>query len=130
MPEIAGTYKAAPADGETKACDLSVQIRKLNGAYAYTFHMNSKVYKGKVKLEKGDNKGEVYVTFMGIELAEYEGDEDEEKRPVKKPVGISGLWSDNQITIQNTGNSMNYYVQIAGCDQKYISLVKTEVNKR
>ncbi|MFV0470407.1 MAG: hypothetical protein ACK5L7_00005, partial [Paludibacteraceae bacterium] len=75
-----------------------------------------------------DKKDGYYLTLKNIEWSENEGALDEEGEQVddsvELPKEIQGVLYKNEITIQNTGNSMNYYVKIAECDQKYIHLIK------
>jgi hypothetical protein len=40
------------------------------------------------------------------------------------PIGIDGLFSEKEITIQNYGNAMNYYVKLDDCGEKYIHFNK------
>jgi len=58
------------------------------------------------------------VELNGAELAE--------PSELRKSSNITFSLSKDTITIQNTGNAMNYYVQLEleGCDEKYITLVK------
>jgi hypothetical protein len=37
---------------------------------------------------------------------------------------VQAVWEDSVIRLQNTGNSMNYYVQFEQCDAKYLELVR------
>lgn len=129
--DISGFYKSVPQEGEDDHCDMSVRISKIKGHYVYSFNISGKTRKGKVTVQWGKGKEDTYITFEGIEWAEYEGDISNEtddqrssKPQMKLPVGVSGQLSDKEITIQNYGNSMNYYVVFAECGQKYISLVK------
>jgi hypothetical protein len=130
LPAIEGYYKSELIDGETDSCDLSVRIKKIKGQYYYTFYRGSHVEKGKIKLTKGDDLNEMYITFRGIEWKEYEGDVTDAKNKdrrvkLKRPIGIEGTWTDEGIMIQNYGKAMNYYVQIEWCNaQKFIKLVK------
>lgn len=55
----------------------------------------------------------------GIDL-EVETTEDD----LSLPQDIVGVLYENEITIQNYGNAMNYYVQLGACDVKYIHLIK------
>lgn len=127
---IEGIYKAQPIDGDIGICDMSVEIKKHASGYSYVFDIQGEIIKGKATLTKGDRAGENYITFEGIKWAEYEGDvsnktdDDSVTTSLPLPVGIDGLLTQKEITIQNTGNAMNYYVKIAACDRKYIRLVK------
>lgn len=128
---ITGTYYAESLDGQSESCNMSVHIRKDGAEYSYEFSINGENIKGKATIKKNDNK-ETYINFEGIKWAEYEGDisDDPEKgdtTSLELPVGIDGLLAGKEITIQNYGNSMNYYVKFAGCDEKYIRLVKQKL---
>jgi hypothetical protein len=129
---IAGHYTSAALEegGSAPGCQITVDIVKRQAQYFYTLTSDT-TYKGKVSLSKSKDSKETYITFEGIEWAEYEGDisndteeEKEQKPEIKLPVGIDGQFTGKEITIQNYGNSMNYYVKLAGCGDKYIRLVK------
>jgi len=128
---IEGHYiSSALEDGAAPGCQITLDIVKRQAQYFYTL-ISDTTYKGKVSISKSEDGKESYVTFEGIEWAEYEGDisndseEEREQKPVMKlPVGIDGQLQDKEIIIQNYGNSMNYYVKLAGCGDKYIRLVK------
>lgn len=124
--EIEGYYLSVPMDGETEPCSLSVKIRKTHGEYAFTFNISGKIATGKVKLTKSDNPKELGIVFRGIHWAENNGDLSATTKQVKLklPGGIEGVWSESGIIIQNYGNAMNNYMQIASCGQKFINLVK------
>ncbi|OKS85183.1 hypothetical protein [Mucilaginibacter polytrichastri] len=126
---ITGFYKAEPLEEGGTSCDLSVLITKANGQYFYNLKINGKSRKGRVKITKGDKAGETYINFTGIKWAEYEGDvsklgDDDERPSLKLPVGIDGVLQGKEITIQNYGNAMNYYVKFFGCEEKFIRLVR------
>jgi len=126
---ITGLYKAEPIEEGGESCGLSVLITKVNGRYFYNLKINGKNRKGRVEITKGDKAGETYINFTGIKWAEYEGDvsklgDDDERPSLKLPVGIDGVLQGKEITIQNYGNAMNYYVKFAGCEEKFIRLVR------
>jgi len=124
--DIEGYYVSELMDGETENCSLSVKIKKVQGQYVYAFNIGGKIVKGKVKITKADNPEEPGIIFKGIEWAENNGDISHSDKHValKLPGSIEGVWSESGIIIQNYGNSMNNYMQIASCGQKYINLVK------
>lgn len=124
--EIEGYYLSEALDGETETCSLSVKIRKAKDDYVYTFKIGDKIVSGKVKLIKSDNAKEFGIIFKGIHWAENNGDisNTNQQNKLKLPDGIEGVWSASGIVIQNYGNAMNSYMQIASCGQKYINLVK------
>jgi len=39
-------------------------------------------------------------------------------------VDVEGMYTENEITIQNDGNAMNVYKIFAECERKYIRLMK------
>lgn len=129
---IEGHYISSALEDGTAApgCQITVDIVKRKAQYFYTLTSDT-TYQGKVSISKNQENKETYVTFEGIEWAEYEGDisndsEDErtQKSEMKLPVGIDGRFTGHEITIQNYGNAMNYYVKLAGCGDKFIRLVK------
>jgi hypothetical protein len=131
LTDISGTYKSVPTEQETENCDLSVKITKTQGRYSYRFDIAGQVLKGKVTLKEIKGEKGMLIVFEGIKWAEYEGDisddpehEHKPKPEMKIPAGVGGKLLNNEITIQNYGNSMNYYVVFAACGQKYISLIK------
>lgn len=131
LTDISGTYKSVSTEEETKSCDLSVKITKIKGHYFYHFNIAGQLLKGKVTIKETKGQKEMLIVFEGIEWAEYEGDiskdienDDREKPEMKIPVGVGGNLLGKEITIQNYGNSMNYYVVFAACGQKYIKLIK------
>jgi hypothetical protein len=129
--DITGIYYAVALDGQSESCDMSVEIKKDGSGYLYEISLNGEKTRGKATLQKGDDK-QTYINFEGIKWAEYEGDisNDPEKgdtTSLELPVGIDGVIAGDEITIQNAGNAMNYYVKFAGCDEKYIRLVKNQL---
>jgi len=82
---------------ETK-CKLGL---KINSANHFVFDLgNGKTIKGNVKISKADNA--IYLDFNEI----------------------SSMLEKDTIYIQNSGNSMNQYVNFKKCNEKYIRLVK------
>ena len=124
--EIEGYYISEPMDGETESCNISLNIKKVQGRYTYNLNISGHVFKGKVKLTEADNPKERGIIFQGVKWAENNGDISRTAKQVKLklPDSIEGVWSESGIIIQNYGNSMNNYMQIASCGQKYINLVK------
>ena len=127
--KIEGTYTVINDPNEVEKCTLTITIKKGAKGYVYDFKSDSRSLTGKVSLEENEDKNGHYITFEGIEWSEYEGELDEDgepksKEPLELPVGLNGVLEQNQITFQNYGNSMNYYVQLADCGKKYIVLEK------
>lgn len=124
---IEGTYT-------TKECNISLIISKNKTGYQYIFKTKLRTLKGKAVLSKS-NSGEKYISLEGIKWDEYEGDisnEDESdstadsksQKDLEIPVGIDALYVKDTLTIQNYGNSMNYYTKISECGLKFIQLIK------
>ena len=89
---------------------------------------NTRKLSGIAKIDLNERKDGYNITFENIEWSEYlgaidpEGETSEEDLPL--PQDIGGVLYKNEITIQNYGNAMNYYVKLGECDVKYIHLVK------
>jgi hypothetical protein len=127
---LEGTYERMPMSDETGACPMTVIIDRDGSGYIYQLTLNTQRYNGNaIVSEEGE---ETMITLTGIRWSEYEGDisgDDSDNAQnttdtLKVPVGVGALVTDSGLVIQNTGNSMNYYVKFAGCDCKYINLVK------
>lgn len=125
-----GTYERVPLVDETGACPMTLVIDRNSTGYNYLLNLDKQHYSGKASISSEGN--ETFLTLEGIRWSEYEGDtsgEDDETTQtsadsVEIPVGVGALVTDSGFVIQNTGNAMNYYVKFAGCDCKYINLVK------
>ncbi len=90
-------------------CKLEILISKSKGTYYYHITSEKRNKKGKVKISRDSEAN--YISFEGLIGDENAGE-------------LSGDLSDDSIIIQNTGNSMNYYVRLSECDAKYIYLKK------
>lgn len=125
---IEGTYVVINKYENAEKCMMKITIEKASDQYRYTFQSESRTLKGKLSLEADKIGNGYFITLEGIEWSEYEGALDDEGEPKEKdlalPVGIQGAIQENAITIQNYGNSMNYYQQLADCGDKYIVLQK------
>lgn len=125
-----GTYERVPLVDETGACPMTLVIDRDGAGYNYLLKLDKQRYSGKAGISSEGN--ETFLTLEGIRWSEYEGDisgEDNDTTQtsadsVEIPVGVDALVTDSGFVIQNTGNAMNYYVKFAGCDCKYINLVK------
>lgn len=128
--------KTDPVEGTylTKECAISLIISKNKTDYQYVLKTKLRTLKGKAILSKS-NSGEKYISLEGIKWDEYEGDisnEDESdstanaksQKNLEIPVGIDALYVKDTLTIQNYGNSMNYYTKISECGLKFIQLIK------
>lgn len=133
--DIEGTYTFKD---EPSKCDLTITIFKADGDYKYKLITTERNLSGGISLELNERKDGYYINFKGIEWSEYEGaieadeNENEVEKEVELPTDLNGLIYEGEITIQNSGNAMNYYVKLAECDVKYIHLkkeLKTTNNK-
>jgi hypothetical protein len=127
--QIEGTYVVINGPDESGKCTMTIIIEKASGGYTYKFSTESRSLSGELSVEATEGKDGYYINLEGIEWSEYEGALDDEgeakaKEPLDLPIGINGVIIDNEITIQNTGNSMNYYVKLEDCGKKYIRLRK------
>lgn len=120
---LVGTYKFDAESG----CPITIKISKINGAYVYHFKSSVRTLKGKVTFSRSLDEQLVYINFNGIEWEDNTGaisdeDLDVEPKETNLPTSVGGLLSDGEITIQNSGNSMNAYLKIGECSAKYIQL--------
>ena len=113
---------------ELTDCKISLSLFYKNGVLKYNMNTNTRKLSGIAKIDLNERKDGYYITFENIEWSEYlgaidpEGETSEEDLPL--PQDIEGVLYKNEITIQNYGNAMNYYVKLGECDVKYIHLVK------
>lgn len=109
-------------------CEIFLSLFYKNGVLEYNMETNTRKLSGNAKIELNENKDGYYITFKNIEWSEYlgaidtEGETSEEDLPL--PQDIQGVLYKDEITIQNSGNAMNYYVKLGECDVKYIHLIK------
>lgn len=108
---INGVYKGTN-------CDISIALSGTKSNYSYHLKSKSKNIKGKAVISLASDGKSYDVELKGAEMAE--------PSELRKSSNITFSLSKDTITIQNTGNAMNYYVQLEleGCDEKYITLVK------
>lgn len=112
-------------------CDLLLTFSKSKGEYSYGYKSNKRSITGKVNFYRDVN--ELYINLTNIEYAEDYFDielpeEDPEKEKEferlkqigKRTMGVDCYFTPDEITIQNYGNAMNYYVKLYDCGEKYI----------
>lgn len=131
LPErIEGIYKHVGTEYGSKPCNLTLTITKKNGQYYYNLKSDLRNLNGKVSLYRSLEENETSIMLEGIEWAEYRGeisnedDENYQEKELELPIGINGSFVENEITIQNYGNSMNYYLKLNDCGEKFIRLKK------
>lgn len=119
--QVLGDYNFKNDSG----CRITLSITKSNAGYHFYYYTAKRKLKGKVTFARSLEENLVYINLHGIEWAEDSGDvTDEDKIAPDRvlPTVVQGLLGDGEITIQNTGNAMNYYVKLSDCDEKYIHL--------
>jgi hypothetical protein len=109
-------------------CEIILSLFFKNEVLRYNMETNTRKLSGNAKIELNENKNGYYITFKNIEWSEYlgaidtEGETSEEDLPL--PQEIQGVLYKDEITIQNAGNAMNYYVKFGECDLKFIHLIR------
>lgn len=125
---LEGIYEADTASAPSlPACHLRITISRNGEGYDYRIQTGLRDISGPLSVNSEGKQ--VYITLENLPWAEYEGTvttsaDEIPQRNKDVPVGIEAVWHEGEITIQNHGNSMNYYVKIHECDQKYIFLVR------
>ena len=124
--EIEGNYKLKK-DVITD-CKISLSLLYKNGILKYNMETNTRKLSGDAEIELNENRDGYYITLKDIKWSEYLGTIDndgaESENDLPLPEDIQGVLYKDEITIQNSGNSMNYYVKLGECDVKYIHLIK------
>ncbi|MGQ7855765.1 hypothetical protein ACUN24_16145 [Pedobacter sp. WC2501] len=122
---IEGTYMIENGD---PSCEINLILSYKKDQLVYKLITNTRTLADKAEIELNERKDGYYLTLKNIEWSENEGTLDDEGDPtdpdITLPTEIQGILEKNQITIQNAGNSMNYYVKIGECNAKYIRLIK------
>ncbi len=109
LPEFAGLYKLPTESG-----DLELTISKENSIYNYHFKGDAGKFDSKGTLSISNDTNELYLIFEGVILN-------------KKPKTIEAIYSDETITIQNSGNAQQGgWVIFTFCDEKYLELKKVK----
>jgi len=123
--EIAGNYILENNDTD---CKFNLRLYYKNDQLFYQLHTNARKLTDKAEIELNEKKDGYYITFNNIEWSENEGALDDDGEQIDKeivlPTTVQGVLYKNEITIQNTGNAMNYYVKIGECDLKFIRLIR------
>ncbi|RZL49053.1 MAG: hypothetical protein EOP00_07770 [Pedobacter sp.] len=123
--EIEGNYIVESNDSD---CKMNLKLYYRNKQWYYQLITHTRKLADEAKIELNEKKDGYYITFNNIEWSENDGALDENNEQIDKevalPTSVQGVMYKNEITIQNTGNAMNYYVKIGECDLKYIRLIK------
>ncbi|RLJ69615.1 hypothetical protein [Pedobacter alluvionis] len=122
---IDGTYVI---ENDDPSCEMTLMLSYQADQLVYKLTTNKRTLTDKAEIELNESKDGYYLTLKNIEWSENEGTLDDEGEPIDPditlPTEIQGVLEKNQITIQNTGNVMNYYVKIEECNAKFIRLIK------
>lgn len=123
---IEGQYLLEKNEGN---CTMELNIYYNKKQLSYRLETSTRRLHGDVLITLNEKRDGYYITLKGIEWSEYGGpatpdkNEEQEEEPVL-PQDVEGVLYENEITIQNSGNAMNYYVKLGDCDLKYIHLIK------
>lgn len=124
---IQGVYTAVVDSNNDDECKLVIKLIKTKGGYSFSLRTNKRNVQGKAKLVI-NGPDEKYILLEDIPWDEYEGnisnEDTVETKDVEIPIGIDFFYRKDTLTIQNYGNSMNYYTKFGECGAKYIQLVK------
>lgn len=120
---VEGNYSLELSDSD---CRFDLKLFREKGQLRYTLVTNTRDLTGAAEIELNDKKDGYYLDLKDLEWSENEGSLNDEGEPIeddiKIPTTVQGVMYKDEITIQNAGNSMNYYVKIGECDLKYIIL--------
>ncbi|NDV97342.1 hypothetical protein D0T84_20920 [Dysgonomonas sp. 521] len=122
---LAGKYVS---DG----CFLEIDIIKDKGEYRYAMQTDTKKYSGAVHFLRefdGTSKQQtLWLELSNFEWAEFKGDlSGVEDGDSVESIGMQGLelyYSKDELSFQNYGNAMNYYVKVGDCGDKFVTLTK------
>lgn len=116
---ISGSYNITSAQNEEiPSCNLHIDIVQSGKEYRYHLTTNQRNIKGQVKiLQEKSNPKELGLEFIDLPYDSY--DERYNDRP-----NVGGILVNDTLTIQVFGNSMNEYVKLGECEDKYITLVR------
>lgn len=124
--DIAGNYTLTK--DEVTDCKFFLSLFFKNGILKYEMQINTQKHSGNAEIALNEKADGYYITFKDIEWSEYLGAIENEgtnsEEDLELPKDIQGVLYKDEITIQNSGNAMNYYVKFAECDLMYIHLIK------
>lgn len=106
-PKLEGIYK-------NTSCKISIRLRATKQGFSYHLITPKRNVMGTALISHHNKQ-------YTVQLKDANMDEPSELRSNNY---ISFSLSEDTITLQNTGNAMNYYVQLQECDEKYIVMVK------
>lgn len=136
ISNLDGIYKY---ENDDESQNITLTITNKGKAFFYNLKTSVRNVNGKISITPDEESTGFYLILEGIEWDEYRGDisdeleEDENdtlnepKDELPIPVGIDTYYnknSSNELIIQNGGNSMNYYIKLGECGEKYIHLIK------
>jgi len=120
---VEGSYSLEPSNSD---CKFDLTLYRQKGQLRYKLVTKSRNLTGAAEIELNEKKDGYYLSLKDLEWSENEGALNDEGEPIEEdieiPTTVQGVMYKDEITIQNAGNSMNYYVKIGECDLKYIIL--------
>lgn len=125
--DVKGTYVL---EEDQSSCKIVLNIDAVNKQYKYKLETNTRNLQGAIDFKLNEKGDGYYVALKNIEWSEYEGaikfgeNGEQIDNGLALPQDIEGILFKNELSIQNSGNAMNYYVVLGECDLKYIHLVK------
>jgi len=121
--DIEGRYSLEPSES---SCKFDLTLYREKGQLRYKLVTNNRNLTGAAEIELNERKDGYYLALKDLEWSENEGALNDEGEPIdadiKLPTAVQGILYKDEISIQNAGNAMNYYVQVGECDLKYIIL--------
>lgn len=128
---IEGSYSLELSDSD---CKFDLTLHREKGQLRYKLVTKTRNLTGAAEIELNEKKDGYYLDLKDLEWSENEGALNDEGEPIEEdikiPTTVQGVMYKDEITIQNAGNSMNYYVKIGECDLKYIILKRKASGKR
>jgi len=128
---IEGSYSIELSDSN---CKFDLTLYREKGQLRYKLVTKTRNLTGTAEIELNEKKDGYYLDLKDLEWSENEGALNDEGEPIEEdikiPTTVQGVMYKDEITIQNAGNSMNYYVKIGECDLKYINLKRKASGKR
>jgi hypothetical protein len=103
--DYTGNYRSSD-----KSCNATLSISATNGKYQYQFQIGKRKRSGTLDISETD--GQTYLTFNGLISASHNET-------------VEGVFTDDAVIIQNTGNASNPFTRFRECDAKYLTLEKT-----
>ena len=129
--DIEGSYSLEQSES---SCKFDLTLYREKGQLRYKLVTNTRNLTGAAAIELNERKDGYYLALKDLEWSENDGALNDEGEPIdasiKLPTSVEGILYKDEISIQNAGNAMNYYVQVGECDLKYIILKRNASGSR